>query len=243
MSGAPPSPEPHSQPGSAPERDPAPEPDSTADPEPAPGTARRAPPGPRPPSFDEAAIGYLDPLYGMALRLTRNPARAGDLVQDTFVKALRHWALFQEGTNLKAWLFKILTNTFFNDYKKRTREGPTVDFDEVQDYSLALAAPAEPAEVDRGGLPLAIYLREVMDETVLQALEELREPFRSAVLLVDIEEFSYQDAADILGTRIGTVRSRLFRGRMFLMDRLREYAREQGIGLSGQPPGEVGQQR
>lgn len=191
--------------------------------------------GPRPPSFDEAALRYLDPLYGMALRLTRNPTRAEDLVQDTYVKAFRHWALFQEGTNLKAWLFKILTNTFFNDYKKKTREGATVDYDEVQDFSLALAAPEESEEIDRGGMPLDAYLKEVMDEEVLRALDELREPFRSAVILVDIEEFSYQDAADILGTQIGTVRSRLFRGRAFLMERLRDYAREQGIGLRAAP--------
>lgn len=196
-------------------------------------------PRPRPSSFDEAALRYLDPLYGMALRLTRNPTRAEDLVQDTFVKAFRHWALFQEGTNLKAWLFKILTNTFFNDYKKKSREGATVDFDEVQDYSLALAAPEEPVAVERGELPLDKYLKDVMDEEVLEALDELREPFRSVVILVDIEEFSYQDAADILGTQIGTVRSRLFRGRAFLMERLREFAREQGIGLrpADAPPG------
>ncbi len=193
--------------------------------------AARPASGPRPASFDEAALRYLDPLYGMALRLTRNPTRAEDLVQDTYVKAFRHWALFQDGTNLKAWLFKILTNTFFNDYKKKSREGVVVDFDDVQDHSLALAAPEESGEVDRGALPLDRYLREVMDEEVLRALDELREPFRSAVILVDIEEFSYQDAADILGTQIGTVRSRLFRGRAFLMERLRDYAREHGIGL------------
>ncbi len=192
------------------------------------GETRPAPARPRPPSFDSAALAYLDPLYGMAFRLTRNHALAEDLVQETYVKAFRHWALFTEGTNLKAWLFKILTNTFLNDIKKRGRQGISVDYDTVEEFLLGTSVSDAPAAV-RGDRTVDDFLHEVVDQHVKAALDDLREPFRSALLLVDLEEFSYQEAADILGISIGTVRSRLFRGRAFLAGRLEDYAVEAGV--------------
>jgi RNA polymerase sigma-70 factor (ECF subfamily) len=193
-----------------------------------PGLPVPAPPAERPRSFDDAALVYLDPLYGMALRLTRNPARAEDLVQEAFMKAFRHWTLFEEGTNLKAWLFKILTNTFLNDFKKRRREGVSVDYDAVEDFHLG-AAVSDAPDVVRGERTMEEFLHEVVDEHVKDALDDLREPFRTVFLLVDVEEFSYQEAADILGVAIGTVRSRLFRARAFLATRLEAYAIEMGV--------------
>ena len=168
----------------------------------------------------------------MAMRLTRNPTRAEDLVQETFVKALRHWALFEEGTNLKAWLFKILTNTFLNDLKKRGREGVSLDYDAVSEFHLGTAVVSAP-EIVRGERSVDDFLHDVVDQSVKAAVDDLREPFRTIFLLVDVEEFSYQEAADILGISIGTVRSRLFRARAFLAGRLEVYAVKTGV----LPPG------
>jgi RNA polymerase sigma-70 factor (ECF subfamily) len=188
--------------------------------------------GVRPESFDTAALQYIDPLYGMAMRLTRNPARAQDLVQDTYVKAFRHWSKFEEGTNLKAWLFKILTNTFLNDIKKHKPETRAMAYEDVEEFHLGAAVmDAEP--VVRGTRTIDAFLVEVVDQNVKGAIDDLREPFRTVFLLVDLEEFSYQEAADILGVQIGTIRSRLFRARAFLAERLREYAIEHGL----LPPG------
>ncbi len=194
-----------------------------------PETVRPTPsPGPRPESFDAAALQYLDPLYGMAMRLTRNPVRAQDLVQDTYVKAFRHWQKFEPGTNLKAWLFKILTNTFLNDIKKHRHDARAVDFDEVEEFTLGAALRDDDPNV-RGDRTMEQFLADVVDQHVKSAIDDLREPFRTAFLLVDLEEFSYQEAADILGVQIGTIRSRLFRGRAFLSERLRTYAIESGV--------------
>jgi RNA polymerase sigma-70 factor (ECF subfamily) len=195
------------------------------------------PPARRPESFDAAALQYLDPLYGMAMRLTRNPARAQDLVQDTYVKAFRHWAKFEEGTNLKAWLFTILTNTFLNDIKKHRHDLRAVDYDEVEEFLLG-AAVMDTDPVVRGERSVDAFLAEVVDQNVKRAIDDLREPFRTVFLLVDLEEFSYQEAADILGVQIGTIRSRLFRGRAFLAERLRAYAIESGVlpPTAGEPP-------
>ena len=206
------------------------------DPPDAPRPRPRPAPSARPQSFDDAALAYLDPLYGMALKLTRNPTRAEDLVQDAYTKAFRHWALFEEGTNLKAWLFKILTNTFLNDIKKRGREGVSVDYDAVEDFHLGAAAVTAPDTV-RGERSVEEFLHEVVDENITVALDDLREPFRSVLLLVDVEEFSYQEAADILGVQIGTIRSRLFRARAFLAERLESYAIETGILPKRDVPG------
>jgi RNA polymerase sigma-70 factor (ECF subfamily) len=181
----------------------------------------------RSPDFDELVLSHLDMLYAVALKLTRNPADAEDLAQDTIVKALRFHDKFQKGSYIKAWLLTILRNTFINDYRRRVRRPSQV--------ALTGVEPAPETAPD----PEVLYrprsrrygdVLELLDDRVRRAIEELPEDFRDAVIMADIEDKSYKEIADVMGRPIGTVMSRLFRGRKLLREKLGEYAAERGVG-------------
>ncbi len=182
--------------------------------------------------FAELATPYMDPLYSAALRMTRNPADAEDLVQETFLRAYRGFGGFKDGTNLKAWLYKILTNTFINTYRAKKRRPEETEFDDVEDYALyGRMGGLEAAEAER--TPETEVLESMPDEVVKEALESLPEQFRMAVLLADVEGFSYKEIADIMDVPIGTVMSRLHRGRKALQRRLWDFARDRGLLPAG----------
>jgi RNA polymerase sigma-70 factor (ECF subfamily) len=185
--------------------------------------------GREPDAFEKEALSYLDALYRTALRMTRDPDEASDLVQETYIRALRFRHQFQPGTNLKAWLFRILTNTFINLYRRKSARPQFTDVDGLDEYVLynkmnELRSPTSGSDPERE------LLDNLMDNEVKQALDDLPEHFRTAVLLADIEGFSYKEIADILHIPIGTVMSRLHRGRRFLQRRLYDYAKDRGIG-------------
>jgi len=164
-------------------------------------------------------------MYSAAYRLTRNPSDAEDLVQETFLRAYRAFHQFEPGTNLKAWLYRILTNTFINSYRKRQREPQTVSDEEIADwylYSKMNEAGLEPSAENS-------VIESLPDEEVQEALSSLPEQFRIAVLLADVEGFSYKQIAEITDVPIGTVMSRLHRGRKALQKRLWDVVRERGL--------------
>jgi RNA polymerase sigma-70 factor, ECF subfamily len=178
--------------------------------------------------FAEQAMEFMPSLYTAALRMTRNPADAEDLVQETYLKAYRAFNTFQEGTNLKAWLYRILTNTFINSYRARKRRPEQTEMDDVEDLylyrrlgGLEAAAAGRSAEEE--------VLDHFTDADVKAAIEALPEQFRIAVLLADVEGFSYKEIADILDIPIGTVMSRLHRGRRALQKALFEFGMERGL--------------
>jgi len=177
--------------------------------------------------FEAQALQYMDQLYAAALRMTRNPADAGDLVQETYVKAYAAFTSFEQGTNLKAWLYRILTNTFINSYRKNQREPYQGAIDDLEDWQLGSAESLTQGRTTRSAEAEAID--HLPDSDVKQALQAIPEDFRLAVYLADVEGFSYQEIADIMKTPVGTVMSRLHRGRRLLRDLLADYARERGI--------------
>jgi RNA polymerase sigma-70 factor (ECF subfamily) len=175
--------------------------------------------------FETEAMPYIDGMYAAAFRLTRNAADAEDLIQETFLRAYRGFHQFEPGTNLKAWLYRILMNTFINIYRKKQREPQTISEDEVEDwylYSKIADGGAEPSAE-------AEVLEKIPDEDVQEALMALPEQFRTAVLLADIEGFSYKEIAEIMDVPIGTVMSRLHRGRKALEKRLWTVVQERGL--------------
>jgi RNA polymerase sigma-70 factor, ECF subfamily len=176
--------------------------------------------------FERDVLPLLPSLYGAAMRLTRNPADAEDLVQETYLRAFRGFAGFQEGTNLKAWLYRILTNSYINTYRKKQREPQTVEGpDDIDEWYLFDRLGARNVE----GSAEDEVLDRIPDEDVKQALESLPENFRMPVLLADVEGFSYKEIAEIMDTPIGTVMSRLHRGRKALERALWETAKERGL--------------
>jgi RNA polymerase sigma-70 factor (ECF subfamily) len=177
--------------------------------------------------FEQLVNEHLDSLYGSALRLTRNRTTAEDLVQDTFLKAWRSFHTFQEGTNGRAWLYKILMNAYIDSYRRSSRAPEMVDHEDVGDFYL-YAKAQESEQYRRDGDPEAVLLSTIMDADVKDALERVPEPFRAAVILADLEEFSYKEIAEILDIPIGTVMSRLYRGRRHLQRSLWDYAKRAG---------------
>ena len=180
--------------------------------------------------FERTALPFLDQLYSAALRMTRNPADAEDLVQETFVKAFAAFHQFEEGTNLKAWLYRILTNTYINSYRKKQRQPQQSLVDEIDDWSLARAASHTSSGLKSAETEVLDHLA---DSDVKDALASLPDDFRMAVYLADIEGFSYKEIAEIMDTPIGTVMSRLHRGRKALQRSLWGYAVERGLVPAG----------
>jgi RNA polymerase sigma-70 factor (ECF subfamily) len=174
--------------------------------------------------FERDALVFLDAMYSAALRMTKNPEGAEDLVQETYAKAFSSFHQFTEGTNLRAWLYRILTTTFINIYRKEQRQ-PLIADGELEEWQIAEAATHTS---DQGKSAEVEALEQLPDSDIKNALQELPEEFRLAIYFVDVEGFSYKEVAEILNIPAGTVMSRLHRGRKLLRESLADYARDRG---------------
>ena len=182
--------------------------------------------------FEQAAMPYVDSLYNTAYRMTRNSEDAEDLVQETYLKAYKYYDKFEEGTNFKAWLFKIMKNTFINNYRKKQRIPPQSDFADVEG---GLESRVRDDATSRIKSPEEEFLANIVDEQVQAAMDGLPADYRIAVILADLEGFSYKEIAEILDVPVGTVMSRLYRGRKLMEEALLEYAQEHGYIRDGDP--------
>ena len=179
--------------------------------------------------FERDALVFMDQLYAAALRYTKNPEDARDLVQDTYLKAFNSFHQFEEGTNLRAWLYRVLTTTFINTYRKDQRR-PQLASGELEDWQLA---QAQSHTSDLGKSAEVEALENLPDSDIKRALQEIPEEFRIAVYLADVEGFSYKEIANIVEVPAGTVMSRLHRGRKLLREKLADYAKELGYSTEG----------
>jgi RNA polymerase sigma-70 factor (ECF subfamily) len=179
-------------------------------------------------AFERIAFEHLDRLYGTALKMTRKPNEADDLVQETYTRAFQHFNQFQPGTNFKAWIFRILVNTYINGYRRKERAPALVDFSEMEPVYEEVVQQESflNQPVDR--------LYELLDEEIKEALEKLPDDYRLVLLLASVEGFSYEEIAKMVGCPIGTVMSRLFRARALMRRNLAEYAKERGLGDQGE---------
>ncbi|CAB4665853.1 MAG: sigma-70 family RNA polymerase sigma factor [Actinobacteria bacterium] len=181
--------------------------------------------------FERDALAFTDQLYSAAMRYTKNPHDAKDLVQDTYLKAFSSFHQFEPGTNLRAWLYRVLTTTFINSYRKGQRQ-PLIADNEIEDWQLAKSASHTS---DQGKSAEVEALEKLPDSDIKRALQEIPEEFRIPVYLADVEGFSYKEIAEIVGAPTGTVMSRLHRGRKALRTLLTDYAKERGYVVEEKP--------
>ena len=177
--------------------------------------------------FEEQALPLLDQLYGGAMRLTRNPQDAEDLIQETYLKAYSNFDSFKQGTNLKAWLYRIMTNTYINSYRKAKRRPLESSADELSDFQLYTTAGHDSTGLESAEVEA---LKQMPDSEISEAMNDLPEDYRMVVYYADVVGLAYKEIADVMGTPLGTVMSRLHRGRKLLREALKDAAREKGIG-------------
>ncbi|AZA09808.1 sigma-70 family RNA polymerase sigma factor [Corynebacterium pseudopelargi] len=178
--------------------------------------------------FEAEALPLLDQLYGGALRMTRNPADAEDLVQETYIKAFQAFESFQPGTNLKAWLYRIMTNTYINSYRKKQRQPSQSSAEDISDHQLFATSSHDSTGLESAEVEA---LKNLPDKEIAEAMNNLSEDYRMVVYYADVEGLAYKEIAEIMGTPLGTVMSRLHRGRKQLREALKDVAAEHGIGV------------
>ncbi|MBP1657729.1 MAG: rpoE [Bacteroidetes bacterium] len=183
---------------------------------------------PKQTEFETEALPHADLLYNYALRMTNNAADADDLVQETFLKAFRFWDKYEKGTNIRAWLFRIMKNSYINRYRREAKEPDTVDYDEIQNFYTSIRDET----ADSGGAQEGSF-DALLDDDVATAIAGLPEDFRTVVILCDIEGLTYEEIAEFLDCPLGTVRSRLHRGRSLLKVKLTRYAKDRGYAIEG----------
>jgi len=178
---------------------------------------------PKQSDFEKEALPHADLLYNFALRMTNDPADADDLVQETFLKAYRFWDKYEKGTNIRAWLFRIMKNSYINRYRRESKAPNTVDYDDIQNFYNSIRAEA----AESNDLQAAVF-NNLLDDDVANAIAKLPEDFRTVVILCDIEGLTYEEISEFVDVPLGTVRSRLHRGRNLLRAKLAQYAKKRG---------------
>lgn len=173
--------------------------------------------------FERQAVPHMDALYNYAVKMTGDSDDASDLIQETYLKAFRFWDKFEQGTNCKAWLFRIMKNTFINSYRKNKKEPDKVDYEEIENFYENI----KPSSTDSAHLEKDIY-DNLLDDELSSAISSLPEDFRTVIILCDIEGYTYDEIADFVDVPVGTVRSRLHRARKMLFTKLHKYASDKG---------------